>query len=127
VSHNIELGAMFEVPSACLQAREIFKLIDFGSIGSNDLIQYLFAVDRNNEQVSVDYNPDHPVLWGMLKDLVAAARDTGKDLSICGEMAGREGVAGRLLDIGIHSLSVSPRLVPQVRKEMVQYVEKNRL
>ena len=127
VSHNIELGAMFEVPSACLQARDIFKLIDFGSIGSNDLIQYLFAVDRNNEQVSVDYNPDHPVLWGMLKDLVAAARDTGKDLSICGEMAGREGVAGRLLDIGIHSLSVSPRLVPQVRKEMVHYAEKNRL
>ena len=63
----------------------------------------------------------------MLKDLAAAARDTGKGLSICGEMAGREGVAGKLLDIGIHSLSVSPRLVPQVRKEMVQYAEKNKV
>lgn len=127
VSQNIEVGAMFEVPSACLQARKIFPLIDFGSIGSNDLIQYLFAVDRTNEQVSVDYNPDHPVLWDMLKDLAATARDTGKGLSICGEMAGREGVAGKLLDIGIHSLSVSPRLVPQVRKEMVQYAEKNKV
>ena len=124
VAQNIELGAMFEVPSACLQATEIFKLIDFGSIGSNDLIQYLFAVDRNNEQVSVDYNPDHPILWNMLKELVTAARDTKKGLSICGEMAGREGVAGKLLDIGINSLSVSPRLVPQVRKEMVMYAGK---
>ena len=123
-ARNIEIGAMFEVPSACLQAREIFKLIDFGSIGSNDLIQYLFAVDRNNEQVSVDYNPNHPILWSILKDLVSAARETKKGLSICGEMAGREGVAGKLLDIGIDSLSVSPRLVPQVRKEMVGYAEK---
>jgi phosphotransferase system enzyme I (PtsI) len=88
------------------------------------LIQYLFAVDRNNEQVSVDYNPNHPILWSILKDLVSAARETKKGLSICGEMAGREGVAGKLLDIGIDSLSVSPRLVPQVRKEMVGYAEK---
>lgn len=127
VSENIELGAMFEVPSACLQARKIFELIDFGSIGSNDLIQYLFAVDRTNEQVSVDYDPDHPILWDMLKELVAAAHDTNKSLSICGEMAGREGMAVRLLDIGIHSLSVSPRLVPQVRKEMVRYAENKEL
>jgi Phosphoenolpyruvate-protein kinase (PTS system EI component in bacteria) len=83
-------------------------------------------VDRTNEQVSGDYDPDHPVLWDMLKELVAAARDTDKGLSICGEMAGREGMTGQLLDIGINSLSVSPRLVPQVRKEMVRYAEKNR-
>jgi phosphotransferase system enzyme I (PtsI) len=123
-SHNIELGAMFEVPSACMQAAEILKLVDFGSIGSNDLIQYLFAVDRNNEQVSVDYDPDHPVLWEMLASLVTAAKHAGKALSICGEMAGREGMPGKLLGIGLRSLSVSPRLVPQVRKEMVEYAEK---
>jgi phosphoenolpyruvate-protein phosphotransferase (PTS system enzyme I) len=120
-SGNIELGAMFEVPSACIQARDIFKLVDFGSIGSNDLIQYLFAVDRNNEQVSGDYNPEHPILWQLLKDLVAAARETGKSLSICGEMAGRVGFVSRFLDIGIRSFSVSPRLIPQVRNEMVEY------
>jgi phosphotransferase system enzyme I (PtsI) len=114
---------MFEVPSACMQAREIFKLVDFGSIGSNDLIQYLFAVDRNNEQVSADYNPEHPVLWKLLTDLVSAAHETGRDLSICGEMAGREGLVTRLLDIGIRSLSVSPRLIPQVRNEMAEYHE----
>jgi len=120
-SDNIELGAMFEVPSACLQAAKIFEFVDFGSIGSNDLIQYLFAVDRTNEQVSADYDPDHPVLWDMLASLVDAANSARKNLSICGEMAGREGMPSKLLDIGIKSLSVSPRLVPQVRKEMVEY------
>ena len=121
VAENIELGVMFEVPSACLQAREIFKQIDFGSVGSNDLIQYLFAVDRNNEQVSQGYDPDHPILWELLRDLVLAARDAGKGLSMCGEMAGREGMAGRLLAIGLRSLSVSPRLITQVRREMAGY------
>ena len=122
-AENVELGAMFEVPSACMQARRIFKLVDFGSIGSNDLIQYLFAVDRNNEQVSSDYDPEHPILWELLKDLASAARETGRGLSICGEMAGKEGFVTRLLDIGIRSLSVSPRLIPQVRNEMMAYHE----
>jgi phosphotransferase system enzyme I (PtsI) len=124
VAENIALGAMFEVPSACIQAKRIFKLADFGSIGSNDLIQYLFAVDRNNEQVSADYNPEHPILWDMLESIVDAAAREKKHLSICGEMAGREGMVGRLLDIGLHSLSVSPRLIPQVRNEMAMYAEK---
>jgi phosphotransferase system enzyme I (PtsI) len=124
-AENIELGAMFEVPSACMQAKEIFKHVDFGSIGSNDLIQYLFAVDRNNEQVSADYNPSHPILWNLLGDLVDAAREAGKPLSICGEMAGREGFAARLIDIGIKSLSVSPRLIPQVRTELMDHHESN--
>jgi phosphotransferase system enzyme I (PtsI) len=122
-SENIELGVMFEVPSACLQARDLYKQIDFGSIGSNDLIQYLFAVDRTNEQVSDGYDPDHPILWTILRDLVEAARDAGKSLSICGEMAGREGMVERLLSIGIRSLSVSPRLITQVRREMLRYVD----
>jgi phosphotransferase system enzyme I (PtsI) len=121
VAENISLGAMFEVPSACIQAKKILKLADFGSIGSNDLIQYLFAVDRNNEQVSADYNPEHPILWEMLMAIVDAAAQEKKHLSICGEMAGREGMARRLLDIGIHSLSVSPRLIPQVRNEMANH------
>lgn len=118
---NIEFGAMFEVPSAFLQASKIFELIDFGSIGSNDLIQYLFAIDRTNELVSQDYNPEHPVLWEMLSTLSAVARKNGKPLSICGEMAGREGMPTRLLDSGIRSLSISPRLIPRVRNEMARY------
>lgn len=124
VPENLTIGAMFEVPSACIQAKKIMKMADFGSIGSNDLIQYLFAVDRNNEQVSADYNPEHPILWDILDSLAEAARLHKKPLSICGEMAGREGMVDRLLETGITSLSVSPRLIPQVRHEMAMHVER---
>ena len=118
---RIEFGAMFEVPSSFLQARRILELVDFGSIGSNDLIQYLFAIDRTNELVSQDYDPDHPVLWDMLSLLSESAKSSGKALSMCGELAGREGMPTRLLDIGIRRLSVSPRLIPRVRNEMARY------
>jgi phosphotransferase system enzyme I (PtsI) len=122
-SANIEYGAMFEVPSAFLQAREIMKKIAFSSIGSNDLIQYLFAMDRDNEMVSQDYNPDHPALWIFLRELSAVARELKKPLSICGEMAGREGMPEKLLDAKISSLSVAPRLIPRVRNEMIRYAK----
>jgi phosphoenolpyruvate-protein kinase (PTS system EI component) len=118
---NIELGAMFEVPSAFLQAEELLRLVDFGSVGSNDLIQYLFAIDRTNELVSQDYNPEHPVLWNLLSSLSNTAAGLGKPISICGEMAGREGYPTRLLDHGINMLSVTPRLIPRVRNEMARY------
>lgn len=118
---RILFGAMFEVPSAFIEAEEIFGLVDFGSIGSNDLIQYLFAIDRNNELVSRDYNPEHPILWKMLSRLSRAAKAANKPLSICGEIAARAGLQKRLLDIGITSLSVSPRLIPRVRNEMALY------
>jgi phosphotransferase system enzyme I (PtsI) len=123
-AQNVELGAMFEVPSACMQATAILNQVEFASIGSNDLIQYLFAVDRNNEQVSQDYNPMHPVLWGVLEALSDAARLSGKSLSMCGEMAAREQVPSRLIDIGIKSVSVSPRLIPRVRNEMALFEPK---
>lgn len=127
IGENIKLGAMFEVPSACLQADKILKQVDFGSIGSNDLIQYLFAVDRNNESISEDYNPDHPVLWDVLKDLSDTAKQLNKPLSICGEMAGRPNIPTKLLDIGITSMSISPRLIPRVRNEMAKYKQSGEL
>lgn len=119
--NNIEFGAMFEVPSAFLQATKIFEQVDFGSIGSNDLIQYLFAIDRTNELVSQDYDPEHPVLWELLGSLSNVAQQVRKPLSICGELAGREGMPTRLLDLGIRALSISPRLIPRVRNEMARY------
>jgi phosphotransferase system enzyme I (PtsI) len=121
-SANIEYGAMFEVPSAVLQAQEIMRQTSFSSIGSNDLIQYLFAIDRDNEQVSRDYNPAHPALWVFLARLSAVARELHQPLSICGELAGREGMPARLIETGIVSLSVSPRLVARVRHEMIVHV-----
>ena len=118
---QIEFGVMFEVPSAFIEAEEILAQVDFASIGSNDLIQYLFAIDRNNELVSQDYDPEHPVLWKLLEQLSATARNREKPLSICGDIASREGLQQRLLDIGISLLSVPPRMVPRVRNEMARY------
>lgn len=112
---EIHHGVMFEVPSACLAAREIFEVAEFGSIGSNDLIQYLFAVDRNNDLVANEYNPDRPVFWELLRNLASAAQDAGRDLSLCGEMGGQPAFLPRLLEIGITRISVSSRLIGLAR------------
>lgn len=108
-------GIMFEVPSACLQARELFDVVDFASIGTNDLIQYLFAVDRDNDLVSYDYDPDRPVFWSVLKQIADAAIEKGKPLSVCGELAGYPKYISKFIEIGITSVSVSPRRIPDVR------------
>ncbi len=112
---TIYQGLMFEVPSACLLAKELLEIADFASIGSNDLIQYLFAVDRNNELVAYDYNPDKAVFWNLLKSLAEAADQAGKNLSICGELASDANYIKKLLDIGINTASVSSRLIPHIR------------
>jgi len=113
---EIHHGVMFEVPSAVLEARDILAEADFGSIGSNDLIQYLFAVDRNNAHVAEDYSPDREVFWRLIEGLVRAARETGRPLSICGEMAADPRYIPRLLALGIRSVSVSARHIPGVRQ-----------
>ncbi|MGD9201625.1 MAG: phosphoenolpyruvate--protein phosphotransferase [Chitinispirillia bacterium] len=118
---NIKFGVMFEVPSACFQAKQILRLVDFGCIGSNDLIQYLFAIERDNELVLEDPCQTHQVLWSIMKNIQKIARSLGKPLTICGEMAGKQEMISRFLEIGITSLSVSPRLVSDVRNEMHKY------
>jgi len=113
---NLRYGAMFEVPSACLEARELLEAADFGSIGSNDLTQYLFAVDRDNALVAHDYRVDQPVFWRLVGEIVTAAREKGKDLSLCGEIAGDPVYVPKLIANGIRRVSVSPRLIPGVRQ-----------
>ncbi|HOZ45526.1 MAG TPA: phosphoenolpyruvate--protein phosphotransferase [Candidatus Hydrogenedentes bacterium] len=112
---DLRQGVMFEVPSACLEARAILAEADFASIGTNDLIQYLFAVDRNNELVAADYCPDHEVLWALIADLAAAARAIGRPLSVCGEVAANPAYVHRIAEAGITRVSVSPRLIPRAR------------
>ncbi len=112
----IRHGVMFEVPSACLQAHELLEVADFASIGTNDLIQYLFAVDRNNELVAHDYVPDKPVIWSLMSQIAEAARDFGRPLTVCGEVAGNPRLLPRLVEAGITTLSVSPRLIAGVRQ-----------
>jgi len=108
-------GVMFEVPAACIQADELMDVADFASIGTNDLTQYLFAVDRNNELVAYDYSSDRPALWRLLRVIAAAGARTGKSVSVCGELGGNPKYVAKLLDAGINCVSTSARRIPRVR------------
>jgi phosphotransferase system enzyme I (PtsI) len=113
---DLRHGIMFEVPSACLEARKLLAAADFASIGTNDLIQYLFAVDRNNELVAYDYMPDRPVFWSLMEQMAQAAQQVDRPLSVCGEMAGNVHFLAKLMELGIATISVSPRLIPHLRQ-----------
>jgi phosphoenolpyruvate-protein kinase (PTS system EI component) len=111
----IRHGVMFEVPAACLRAEELLGAADFGSIGTNDLIQYLLAVDRNNSLVAGDYSADSGVLWDVLAAIAAAATKTGRDVSVCGELAANVEYVRRLQELGYTTLSVSSRFISKIR------------
>ncbi|MCP4374975.1 MAG: phosphoenolpyruvate--protein phosphotransferase, partial [bacterium] len=113
-------GVMFEVPSACMEARDLLEEADFASIGSNDLIQYFFAVDRNNSIVSDDHHPDHEVFWRLLENLSLAADLTGTPLSLCGELGSDMQYTAKLIASGIRSVSVSARRISDIRRAAIE-------
>lgn len=109
------VGAMIEVPAAVYQARELAALSDFLSIGSNDLTQYLLAVDRNNARVADLYQAFHPAVLRALQQVVEAAHAEGISVSICGELAGDPGAAILLMAMGFDTLSMSATNLPKVK------------
>jgi phosphotransferase system enzyme I (PtsI) len=113
---EIEIGAMIEIPSAALAIQAILKEVDFISVGTNDLIQYTLAVDRSNAQVSELYEPLHPSVLFLLKFIADAANQAGKEISICGEMAGDICYAKLLIGLGYRHLSMSSFFIPQVKR-----------
>ncbi|HVK78356.1 MAG TPA: putative PEP-binding protein, partial [Kofleriaceae bacterium] len=112
---QIKLGIMIEMPSAALIADLLARETDFFSIGTNDLIQYTMAVDRVNELVSYLYEPLHPALLRLIRDVARAAKAGGIPVSICGEMAADPLVAPVLVGLGIHELSMSAVSIPEVK------------
>ena len=107
-----DIGVMIEVPAAVFQAEEILQRVDFLSVGSNDLVQYMLAVDRNNAQVASLYQEYHPAVLKALSQVAAAATLAGKGSGICGEMAGNPGAALLLMAMGYQVLSMnSPNLL----------------
>jgi len=110
-----KVGVMIEVPSAVYQAGSLAKRVDFLSIGTNDLTQYLLAVDRNNARVAELYDSLHPAVIRAILQVVESARVHGKPVSVCGEMAGDPAAAILLLGMGIHSLSMSVSSLPRVK------------
>jgi len=91
------------------------KESDFASIGTNDLLQYLFAVDRNNARVAYDYSPDRVIFWKVIRNIAKAAAKAGKKLSVCGEIAGDPRYISKLVKSSVYELSVSSRLISGAR------------
>jgi len=100
------VGAMVEVPAAVYQADLLARRVSFLSVGTNDLTQYLLAVDRNNARVAALYDEFHPALLRALLQVVAGARAYGREVSVCGELAGDPRATPLLLGMGVHSLSM---------------------
>lgn len=110
-----QIGVMIEVPSAVYQSRSLAKRVDFLSVGSNDLTQYILAVDRNNPRVANLYDSLHPAVLRALIQIVENGHQEGKHVSICGEMAGDPAAVILLLAMGFDSLSMSAPSVGRVR------------
>lgn len=109
------IGLMMEVPATVYQTCELAKRVDFLSVGSNDLIQYLLAVDRNNPRVASLYDGLHPAVLKALKIVVKEGHKAGKPVSICGEMAGDPLAIVLLLAMGFDMLSMNARILPRVK------------
>jgi phosphoenolpyruvate-protein phosphotransferase len=112
---DLPVGIMVEVPSALLVLPRVLQEVDFVSVGTNDLVQYLLACDRDNPWVARLYDPYHPaVVWAL--DFVArSAREAGKTCTVCGEVAGDYATALLLFGLGFTGVSVAPNFVPQVK------------
>jgi len=116
-SDNVEIGAMIETPSSAICADLILNEVDFISVGTNDLIQYLLAVDRVNEQVSHLYQPFNPAILKILKHIFSAAETARKKISICGEIGGDPIATLFLLGLGnLSDLSMDPHSIPRIKK-----------
>jgi phosphotransferase system enzyme I (PtsI) len=113
---EIKIGIMIEVPSACMLADELAREVDFFSIGTNDLIQYLLAVDRGNEFISEMFLEFHPAVLRVLKQVIDSAHKNNIPISICGEMASDPLAAVILIGLGIDELSVVPSIFPEIKQ-----------
>jgi phosphoenolpyruvate-protein phosphotransferase (PTS system enzyme I) len=116
----IELGAMIEVPAAALMLPLMLPLLDFISIGTNDLIQYTLAIDRTDETVSHLYDPWHPAVLGLVAQSIAQANQAQKSVTICGEMAGDPQFTEMLLAMGLRSFSMHPSTIATVKQRILQ-------
>jgi len=116
VPSRLRVGMMVEVPAAALQAGCFASQADFFSIGTNDLIQYTLAVDRTNQTVAGLYNPANPAVLALIRATIDAGRSAGIPVAMCGEMAGDPLYAVLLAGMGLREFSVTPPLVPELKK-----------
>ncbi len=116
VNERLPVGVMVEIPSAAIVADMLVDDVDFLSIGTNDLVQYALAVDRVNERVAHLYQPAHPALLRLIRTVVRVGADTGRNVSLCGEMAGDVLYTILLVGMGLREFSVPARAIPAVKQ-----------
>jgi len=116
VAANVPLGAMIEVPAAALMLPTFLGDVDFLSVGTNDLVQYLLASDRDNEALGELGSPLHPAVLRVLRDVIRTAAAAGKPVSVCGEMAGDPRLSPLLLALGLEQFSMHPATLLDVRQ-----------
>ncbi|WP_343630691.1 phosphoenolpyruvate--protein phosphotransferase [Roseateles sp.] len=117
---RVDLGVMVEVPAAAIMLPQLLKHVDFVSIGTNDLIQYTLAIDRADEAVAHLYDPWHPAVLQLLAGSIAQARAAGKEVSVCGEMAGDAAFTDLLLGMGLTCFSMHPSQIPSVKQRVLR-------
>jgi phosphotransferase system enzyme I (PtsI) len=115
IPDDVPLGAMVEVPSSAVMARELAREVDFISIGTNDLIQYTLAVDRSNDLVADLYRPTSPAVLRLIAEVISAGEAEETEVSMCGEMAADPLMVPVLVGFGLRSFSMNPQAVPVVR------------
>lgn len=120
---TIPIGVMIEIPSLAIMAKKLMREIDFVSIGTNDLVQFTLAVDRDNDLVSHLYQPLDPSILWLIKNVVEAGKTYGKSVSICGEMAGNPAYFPLLFGLGLREFSVAPVAILEI-KEISRLVTK---
>jgi phosphoenolpyruvate-protein phosphotransferase (PTS system enzyme I) len=118
---SIEAGIMVETPAAVMMAAELIDLVDFFSVGSNDLTQYTLAVDRGNEKIASLYDHAHPAVLRQIKMVVDASHARGKWTGVCGELAGDERATALLLAMGVDELSVSAHKIQKIKRAILQF------
>ena len=118
--NDVEIGAMIEVPAAALTLPSMLPLVDFVSIGTNDLIQYTLAIDRADERVAPLFEPWHPAVLRLIADVIAQSRASGKPVSVCGEMAGDTAFTDLLLAMGLRSFSMHPAQIAAVKQRVLR-------
>ncbi len=117
-ARNIQFGIMIEVPSAAILASHFAKVVDFFSIGTNDLTQYTIAVDRTNERVADLASPFNPAVITLIERTISAAHKEGKWVGLCGEMAGDPLATPLLLGLGLDEFSMAAKSVPEVKEKI---------
>jgi len=117
---EVQLGVMVEVPAAAIMLPQLLRHVDFVSIGTNDLIQYTLAIDRADEAVAHLYDPWHPAVLHLLANAIAQARAAGKEVSVCGEMAGDSAFTDLLLAMGLTCFSMHPSQIPSVKQRILR-------